>query len=499
MRARPDAGHLDRSDGLVARIRELEAELDAKQAALDAKQAELDAMLVDGYAAAGPAHHHDEDWRGAELERHVQQRTEELARELELSRERARQYRVKVEEHAVLRAILEAAPVAIFWTDRSGVYLGSNAAFLRVAGVADLDDIVGRRDAEVFRRPIGPDDDQRRAIVTGRAPQLSMETKVVVGEASPRPSMLTVAPLSNEREIIGMLGVLADLAELKQLEAQLSQAQKLESIGALAAGIAHEINTPLQYISSHLTFVHKAQERIRLAFDDFSALEGDLPVEVADAWRTVRKRHKIDHILANMPVAVSEAQDGVETVSRIVRAMKEFAHPGSDQKAPTDLNSAIAATLVVCRNEYKYVADVVTDFDEQLPKVAALEGELKQVLLNMIVNAAHAVEDRYGRDGARRGTITIRTRFDAPTRRVSISVGDDGIGMTPQIRARIFDPFFTTKEVGRGSGQGLALAHQSVVVHHQGEIAVDSEIGHGSTFTIRLPVEDRPPEEQVAA
>ncbi|MEZ5233777.1 MAG: PAS domain-containing protein [Acidimicrobiales bacterium] len=192
MRARPDAGHLDRSAGIVARIKELEAELDAKQAALDAKQAkldakqaELDAMLVDGYAAAGPAHHHDEDWRGAELERHVQQRTEELARELELSRERARQYRVKVEEHAVLRAILEAAPVAIFWTDRSGVYLGSNAAFLRVAGVADLDDIVGRRDAEVFRRPIGPDDDQRRAIVTGRAPQLSMETKVVVGEASP--------------------------------------------------------------------------------------------------------------------------------------------------------------------------------------------------------------------------------------------------------------------------------------------------------------------------
>ncbi|MCC6436626.1 MAG: PAS domain-containing protein [Acidimicrobiales bacterium] len=428
-----------------------------------------------------------------EVERRVEQRTQELARELELSRERARRYRDEVEEHAVLRAILEAAPVAIFWTDRDGGYLGSNSAFLKVAGVVDGDGIVGRRDTDVFAAAVGPDAEQRRAIVGGAATQLSVETKVAVGDAVPRPYMLTVAPLSDEREVIGVLGVLADLTDLRQLEAQLSQAQRLEAIGALAAGIAHEINTPLQYISSHLTFVQKAQERLRHTFDELAELEGSLPEAALERWREIRRRQRIDHILDNMPLAVGEALEGVETVSRIVRAMKEFAHPGNEQKAPTDLNRAIAATLVVCRNEYKYVAEVTTDFDDRLPKVAALEGELKQVLLNIIVNAAHAVADRIAGDGTERGSISVTTRYESAPNRAVISITDDGIGMSPQIRARIFDPFFTTKEVGRGSGQGLALAHQSIVVRHNGQIIVDSVPGEGSTFTIRLPIGDQPP------
>jgi two-component system, NtrC family, sensor kinase len=166
--------------------------------------------------------------------------------------------------------------------------------------------------------------------------------------------------------------------------------------------------------------------------------------------------------------------------------MKEFSHPGGKEKEVIDLNKAINNTITVARNEWKYVANVVTNLSEKLPFIAVFPGEFNQVILNMIVNAAHAIADKYGNDGDK-GTITITTRKSAES--VLIAIADDGKGIPEENLEKIFDPFFTTKEVGKGTGQGLSMAFKTIVEGHQGTIAVESEVGVGTTFTIKLPVE----------
>ncbi|OPX37018.1 MAG: hypothetical protein B1H13_13565 [Desulfobacteraceae bacterium 4484_190.3] len=196
----------------------------------------------------------------------------------------------------------------------------------------------------------------------------------------------------------------------------------------------------------------------------------------------------LEYLREEIPLAIKQSLAGVERVAKIVRAMKEFSHPGSDEKTPTDLNKAIENTVTVARNEWKYVADLEMDFDEKLPPVPCLPGEMNQVILNMIVNASHAIADVVG-DGANgKGTITIRTRKEEEW--AEIRIEDTGAGIPEEIRERIFDPFFTTKEVGKGTGQGLSIAHNVIVDKHGGMIDVESDAGKGTTFIIRLPLED---------
>jgi PAS domain S-box-containing protein len=293
-------------------------------------------------------------------------------------------------------------------------------------------------------------------------------------------------------------GVFSDITErrrfeeaLRVSEEHLRRAQKLESIGQLAAGIAHEINTPMQYLGDNLRFIQDSFGELDSVLETSSRLlaacqaEGVLP-ELTNETSAFVAAVDVEYLTEEIPKALQQSLEGVEHVSKIVRSMKDFAHP-SFNKTAADLNKAIEGTITVARNEWKYVADLVTDFDPTLPLVPCVVSEINQVVLNMVINAAHAIADVVG-DGSRgKGTIAVSTRHNA--RWAEIQISDTGTGIPEKVRERIFDPFFTTKEVGRGTGQGLAISH-AVVEKHQGTIEVETEMGHGTTFIIRLPLQE---------
>ena len=273
--------------------------------------------------------------------------------------------------------------------------------------------------------------------------------------------------------------------ELGATQTQLVHAQKLEAVGQLAAGVAHEINTPLQYIGDNLQFLDKAFNRIVTLLDRVvEAAEECDPDEFAEVVQKAMKKARIDFVRKRVPRALEQSIEGVQNVSHIVAAMKAFSHPGGDEKQPTNLNRLLDTTRTVSRNEWKYVAELLLDLDNGLPPIEGLPSELNQVFLNLIVNAAHAISDRHGTSGE--GKIVVRTRAEGD--HAIVEIRDNGGGIPEEIRSRIFDPFFTTKEVGRGTGQGLAIARSIVVDKHGGEIEVDTVVGEGTTFRIKLPL-----------
>jgi len=279
-----------------------------------------------------------------------------------------------------------------------------------------------------------------------------------------------------------------DITERRALESQLRHARKLEGIGQLAAGIAHEINTPTQFVTDNLTFLrdswkstHELLEQYRGAIRNAGET---LQAGVAAALQQAEQSCDLDFIASEVPRAIDQSLDGAHRVARIVRAMKEFSHPDSADKTATDLNKAIESTITVARNEWKYVSEIVKEFDETLPAVVCYPGDINQVVLNLIVNAAHAIKEKVTDE--EKGTITVSTRMRGED--VEIAVKDTGDGIPEAIRNRVFDPFFTTKEVGKGTGQGLALAYTVVVKKHEGKIWFETEVGRGTTFYITLPV-----------
>jgi PAS domain S-box-containing protein len=272
---------------------------------------------------------------------------------------------------------------------------------------------------------------------------------------------LFLRTLLSSRDGDRVYGIAFDTTRQRQLELELQQAQKLESVGRLAAGVAHEINTPVQFVNDSVEFVREA---------------------VTDVF----ERHAADidpYLLAEVPQALDRAVDGLQRVAVIVRSMKVFAHANAEC-SDVDLNDAVESTLTIARNEIKYCADVETDFGA-LPQVRCHGGEINQVLLNLLLNAAHAVGDVVKTSGAR-GKITIRTRRDGDD--AVISIADTGTGIPDGVRDRVFDPFFTTKPVGKGTGQGLAIARSVIVDKHHGSLTFDSELGAGTTFHLRIPI-----------
>ena len=299
-------------------------------------------------------------------------------------------------------------------------------------------------------------------------------------------------------------GLMLDITELRRLGREQAAMQKLESVGRLAAGVAHEINTPVQFVSDNVQFVRTSMTDLSAVIHAYRQLQlavnsgGDC-ASSASLAAEAEKKADLDYILENVPLAVESSIDGLGRIATIVRSMKEFAHPDQAQKTPADLNQAIRSTLVIAHNEYKYIADVETHYGE-LPLVQCHLGEINQVILNLLVNASHAMAESHAAadnaDGIfERGKLTVTTRLDGDT--VEISIADTGAGIPEEIRDRIFDPFFTTKEVGKGTGQGLALAHSAIVVKHGGSLRFESECGKGTTFFIRLPV--NAPESAAAA
>jgi PAS domain S-box-containing protein len=293
-------------------------------------------------------------------------------------------------------------------------------------------------------------------------------------------------------------GTISDISDVKRLEderegieSELRIAHRLEVVGQLAAGIAHEINTPIQFIGDSVRFLGQAFDDLQPTIAAYQALRtavDEHPQDVqALAARAGEAEEDADlaYLSERVPVAVERTRDGVRRIGEIVGAMREFGRVGPVAHAPADINDALCSTLIVARNEYKYVANVVTDYGD-LPHVSCNVGELSQVFLNLIVNAAHAIESASVTGVRALGTITIRTRFDDGAAVVAIS--DTGTGISVETQARIFDPFFTTKEVGKGTGQGLAISRSIVVDKHNGTLTVDSEVGVGTTFVIRLPI-----------
>jgi signal transduction histidine kinase len=284
-------------------------------------------------------------------------------------------------------------------------------------------------------------------------------------------------------------GLMLDITEMRRLGREQAAAQKLESVGRLAAGVAHEINTPVQFVSDNVQFVRTSMTDLSAVIHAYRELQlavnsGADSRGAASLAADAEKRADLDYILENVPLAVESSIDGLARIATIVRSMKEFAHPDQAQKTFADLNHAIRSTLVIAHNEYKYIAEVETHYGE-LPLVQCHLGEINQVILNLLVNASHAIADVI-KDGTVRGKLTLSTHQDGDS--VEISIADTGSGIPEEIRDRIFDPFFTTKEVGKGTGQGLALAHSAIVVKHGGTLRFETESGKGTTFFIRLPV-----------
>ena len=293
----------------------------------------------------------------------------------------------------------------------------------------------------------------------------------------------------------GFLLLAEEITQRKVLEMQLAQAQKLEAIGQLAAGVAHEINTPMQYIGDNTRFVQESfadvSDLLQQYHDLFEASKADgaPPELVAQVENTVNKA-AVAGLSREITSAIQESLEGIARVTQIVQAMRGFSHPGTQDMMAIDINRAIESTITVARNEWKNVAEMETDLDVALPLVPCLPGDFNQAILNVLVNAAHTIGDVVGDGSKGKGTITVSTRHDGDWAEIRIS--DTGTGIPEAHQARIFDPFFTTKEVGKGTGQGLAIAHNVVVKKHSGTITFETEVEKGTTFIIRLPIEGEP-------
>jgi PAS domain S-box-containing protein len=329
----------------------------------------------------------------------------------------------------------------------------------------------------------------RRQLLAGES---DVNAEIEVRAKDGRRVILEVKPgvIYKDGKPVGLQGIGRDITGREAVEMELRHVQKLESVGRLAAGIAHEINTPIQFVGDNTRFLQESFESFQSLLSKYQELRSALasgaagPEFLAEVQR-VEEESDCAFLLEEVPRAITQTLEGVDRVATIVRAMKEFAHPESKQMAAHDLNRALLSTLTVARNELKYVANVETEFGE-LPMVVCNVGDLNQVFLNLLVNAAHAIGEVV-KNTFDKGTIRVRTQAEGNT--VLVTISDTGCGIPEANRNKVFDPFFTTKEVGRGTGQGLAISRSVVVDRHKGTLTFDSEVGKGTTFYVRLPID----------
>jgi len=400
----------------------------------------------------------------------------------------ARRQKALLESERRYRALVETLNEGLFVANSDGRFTYANRRFCDLLNLPP-GRVVGRSIRDFL-----DEDNQKILEKQGLSGGGDRSFELVWNRADDRKVYTLISPTrhgeGNEPSLEDF-AVVTDITERKGLEKQLFQAQKLESLGQLTAGIAHEINTPLQYVGDNTRFVMDAftdlTAALRLHEEVLSAARaGTLSPEKIRLVDEAVDLLDVEYLRREGPKAMAQTLEGIELVSRIVRSMKQFAHPGPETKTPTDINQAIETTITVARNEWKYMAEIHTAFAPDMPLVPCVSGELNQVILNMIINAAHAIADVTRKGAREKGVIAITTSHDGEW--AQIRIADTGAGIPEDVGNRIFDPFFTTKEVGQGSGQGLAIAHTMVVDKHGGTIEYESEIGKGTTFFIRLPL-----------
>jgi PAS domain S-box-containing protein len=390
-----------------------------------------------------------------------------------------------------LRNSFDSSAIGVGLAAPDGRWLKANRVLCEIVGYteqellnASMEDITHAEDAELHRQNV-------RSLLASEARHCHVQQRYVHKDGRTVWGSLSMSLVRDDAGCpLYLIYQLQDVTEQRHLEALLRHAQKMESIGQLAAGIAHEINTPTQYIGDNNRFLRDAFANLSSVVLQLTQRLSDVVPGDEDASSSLLPegvtQSEIDYLLAEIPQAIEQSLEGIQRVADIVGAMKEFAHPGVPEKTAIDLNRAIQSTITVARNEWKYVADLATELAPGLPLVVCVPGEINQVVLNLIVNAAHAIGDMIERGTFKKGAITVGTRHDGDW--VEIRVADNGTGIPPHVRANIFDPFFSTKAVGKGTGQGLAISHSVVKEKHGGSINFETELGVGTTFIVRLPI-----------
>ncbi len=387
------------------------------------------------------------------------------------------------------RELFENASDLVFTTDLKGGLTSLNQVAAKTIGYSreeatgmNLRQLVDRRQWRLV-------DQTRERLLAGDS---AMSVELEVRTKDGRRVILEVKPglIYKDGKPVAMQGIGRDITGREAAEMELRQAQKLESVGRLASGIAHEINTPIQFVGDNTRFLQDSFAGLQTLLAKYQELRdaataGAVSPGLLDELRGTEEQSDCAYLLEEIPKALTQTLEGVTQVATIVRAMKEFAHPERKERVAADINKALLNTLTVARNELKYVADVETEFGDLLLVVCNI-SDLNQVFLNLLVNAAHAIGDVVKQSG-KKGKIRVRTAAEGKT--VLVAISDTGCGIPEGIRNRIFDPFFTTKEVGRGTGQGLAIARSVVVERHKGSLSFESVLGEGTTFYVRLPIQ----------
>jgi PAS domain S-box-containing protein len=378
-------------------------------------------------------------------------------------------------ERNVLRTMIDLIPAFIYCKDAASRFTACNKLVANRMGVTP-DDLIGKTDFDFFPREMAEKfyaDEQ--ALLKSGEPLIDIEELAFDRLSGTNRVILTSkVPLHDSAgNLTGLVGTGFDITDRKAAEERMVSSDRLESIGRLAAGLAHEINTPIQYLNDSVSFIREGVGELLAHID---TLQAALPA--------TRKDDDVEYLREELPPALARVADGLARIAEIVRSMKQFSHADQPEMSAVDLNASIANTLVVARSEYRDVADVETEYSP-LPPIVCHGGQINQVVLNLVVNSAHAIADRVAQHGGR-GKITLRTAVDGEY--ALITVTDTGGGIPEGIRARIFDPFFTTKEVGRGTGQGLSIVRNTIVKGHGGQLDFDCEMGKGTTFRVRLPL-----------
>jgi PAS domain S-box-containing protein len=397
------------------------------------------------------------------------------------------------EQVKFLQTLIDTIPNPIFYKDRDGVYLGCNKAFEEFRGL-EKEQVIGKTVYDIMPTHQA---DVITAIDTSlfeNPGERVMEDTMQHSDGTQRQVIRQIAVFTGaDDNPAGLVGIFTDITERKLMEDRLAKAARLESIGQLATGIAHEVNTPTQYIHGNLEFLQSAFLYLKSATDRltqiYQQLENDNPVDsiIREAAMEM-EQSGVEFLAEEIPEAIRGCLDGVDRITEIVNSMRYFAHPGHKEKSLIDVNQVIENSLKVSKNEWKYCARVKMDHPPDLPQIPALATEFNQAILNIIVNAAQAIKEYIGDNPERRGRIGTTTRKRG--NHVEIRISDTGRGIPKEVRGRIFDPFFTTKDVGKGTGQGLAIAHSVIVEKHGGTIDFETKMDKGTTFIIRVPIEE---------